>query len=65
VYENFKHLKDTAALLDLAILKTKLDEHGNDKHLGNMDYAMRRAELRSTCGSTVIFPNVLSFLVGE
>jgi len=61
----YESLKDAATVLELAIWKTKLDEHGNDMLLCNMDDATKRAEQRDTCGATVIIPNVLSFLVVE
>lgn len=61
----YEYLKEAAAVLELAIWKTKLDENGNDMHLCSMDDATRRTEHRNTCGATVIIPNVLSFLVVE
>lgn len=55
-------LKEPASLLELALWKSKFAEQQSD--LNSTNYSALRSEARTSCGATVIIPNVLSFLVG-
>ena len=71
---NYEHeyckLEDAALLLELALWKSKIDESMQNNDLGQNEQmdditADLRRQCRINCGSDVIIPNVLPFLIAN
>ena len=59
--EHLNLLKEDTTLLELALLKTKLD--GNDEDEVAKEGQRGREEIRVTSGASIVTKNVLPFLV--
>lgn len=60
----YHKLGDVAVLLELALWKSKIFEHGLCRPSLSVDLSSdEMQQLRMDCGSAVIIPNVLSFLL--